>query len=89
MNHNEHSGGRSFLRSPIGLALIGFLAVAAFLLIAEHRAHLFTGNWLLGVLLLACVGMHFFHGGHGGHGGEAKGHDHDTPEAKRRDGDQS
>lgn len=88
MNHKENSGVRSFLRSPIGLVLIGFLAIAAFLLIAEHRAHVFTGNWFLGLLLLACVGMHLFHGGHGGHGGGSKGHDHDAPETKRRAGDQ-
>jgi hypothetical protein len=87
MSHKENSGVRSFLRSPIGMVLIGFLAVAAFLLIAEHRAHVFTGNWFLGALLLACVGMHFFHS-HGGHGGESDGHGHDKPEAKRRDGEQ-
>ena len=51
-------------------ALAGFLAVAAFFLWTEHRAH------LLGVLpyllILACPLMHIFH--HGGHG-----HGHHRP----------
>jgi Protein of unknown function (DUF2933) len=48
------------------LVLLGFLAVAAFFLLAEHRAH------ILGVLpylfLLACPLMHMFmhHGHHHG-----------------------
>ena len=61
------SDERPFFQSPMGLVLLGFLAVAAFLLIAEHRAHIFTGNWLIWLFPLACVGMHFLHGGHGGH----------------------
>jgi hypothetical protein len=60
-----------FLRSPAGLVLVGFIAIAGFFLWEEHRAH------LLGVLpyllLLACPLMHIFmhrrHGGHGGQGG--------------------
>ncbi len=84
MNHDEHWSVRSFLRSPTGLVLIGFLAVAAFLLIAEHRAHIFAGNWVLGLLLLGCVVMHFFHGGHGGHGGESGGHDHGERASRTR-----
>ncbi len=72
MNHDERSGPRPFFRSPAGLVLIVFLAIVAFLLIAEHRAHIFTSNLLLLLLPLVCVGMHFFmHGGHGGHGGGA------------------
>lgn len=49
-------------------ALYGFLAVAAFFLWSEHRAH------VLGVLpyllILACPLMHLFHhhGQHGHHG---------------------
>ena len=31
-----------------------------------------AGNWIWGVLIGACIGMHFFgHGGHGGHGSGA------------------
>lgn len=51
----------------------GFLALAAFFLFTEHRAHLL--GFLPWLFLLACPLMHFFmHGGHGGHGG----HDHGT-----------
>ena len=58
-----------FLRSRIGIVLLAFLAIAGFLLAYEHRAHLFTGNGLLILLLLACPLMHIFmHGGHGSHG---------------------
>lgn len=77
-SHHDHpegegNGGR---RRRANWALIGFLAIAAFFLLTEHRAH------LLGVLpyllLLACPLMHLFHGhgGHGGHGG------HETDDAK-------
>ena len=51
--------------------LVGFLAIAGYFLIAEHKAHLSAwlsayGIWLL---LLACPVLHLFmHGGHGGHG---------------------
>lgn len=49
--------------------LLGFLAIAGFFLLTEHRAH------VLGVLpfllLLACPLLHLFH--HGRHGeGESK-----------------
>ena len=49
--------------------LIGFLAIAGFFLVTEHRAHLF--GLLPFLLVLACPLMHFFmHGGHGhGDGG--------------------
>lgn len=55
-----------FWRSPVGLLLCGFLAVAAVLLLLEHQAHV-LGLWPL-LIVLVCVGMHFFmHRGHGGH----------------------
>ena len=56
--------------------LIGFLAVGAFFLLAEHRAHLYGA--LPYLLLMACVLMHLFHG-HGSHGG------HDTGRLSARD----
>lgn len=87
MNYDEPSRGRPFLRSPLGLALSGFLAVGVFLLIAEHQAHIFTGNWFLWLLPLVCLGMHFFHGGHGGHGGGSGGHDHGQRSADRHGDD--
>ncbi len=79
MNHDEHSGPRPFWRSAVGMVLIGFLAVAAFLLIAEHRAHIVVGNWFIWLLPLVCLGMHFFHGGHSGRGGHGG---HDRPSSK-------
>lgn len=51
----------------------GFLAISAFFLLAEHRAHLL--GFLPWLILLACPLMHLFmhgghgHGGHGSHGG--------------------
>jgi hypothetical protein len=49
------------------LALAGFIAIAAFFLFTEHRAHLF--GILPYLLLLLCPLLHFFtHGRHGGHG---------------------
>jgi hypothetical protein len=50
--------------------LIGFLAIAVYFLIAEHKAHL-EGvlTYLPYLLLLACPLMHLFmHHDHGGHG---------------------
>jgi hypothetical protein len=62
---------RSFWRSPSGLTLGVFLAVAALFLVLEHGAHL-LGAWPL-LFLLLCVGMHLFmHRGHGGHGSEGR-----------------
>lgn len=68
MNLDEPSGPQPFWRSAIGVALIGFLAVAGFFLITEHRAHIFVGNWFIWLFPLTCIGMHFFHGGHGSGG---------------------
>lgn len=48
------------------LVLIGFLAIAAYFLWTEHRAHVV--QFLPYVLLLMCPLLHLFHGGHGGHG---------------------
>ena len=57
----------------------GFVLIAAFFLLMEHRAHLF--QYLPFLLVLACPLMHFLHGhgGDGGHGG--------APEGKRKDSD--
>lgn len=59
------------LHSKSGFALVVFLAIAAFFLVAEHTAH------VLGVLpyglVALCLVMHLFmHGGHGNHGGQHK-----------------
>ena len=77
MNHNGHEGGLGgFLRGRAGLVLLGFLAIGAFFLLSEHRAHLL--GFLPWLLLLACPLMHLFmHHGHD-HGGGAS-----RPEADR------
>jgi DUF2933 family protein len=49
----------------------GFVLIAGFFLLTEHRAHAFPYLPLL--LLLACPLLHLLHG-HGGHGGN---HDED------------
>ena len=41
MEHDHQSGAGSRWRSRVGLALVAFLAIAAFFLFTEHRAHLF------------------------------------------------
>lgn len=72
----DHGGGREggiggFLRGRTGLALLGFLALGAFFLLAEHRAHL-LGVLPLLLLLLLCPLLHaFMHGGHDGAGDHA------------------
>ena len=63
--NNHRSSG--FRGSKAGLVAIAFLAIAAFLLLSEHRAHV-LGYWPF-LLVLPCVFLHrFMHGGHtGGH----------------------
>ena len=66
--HDPDSGNQTKSRDK--WALIGFVAIAAYFLIAEHRAHLSELLYYLPyLLLLACPLLHLFmHGGHGGHG---------------------
>lgn len=71
MEHKGPSQTENWLRSKSGVALLGFLAIAAFFLWTEHRAHLL--GVLPYVLLLLCPLLHLLHGGHGGHDG---GHGH-------------
>jgi len=59
--------------------LIAFLAIAAYFLLTEHRAHFLA--YLPFVLLLACPLLHLLHG-HGGHGSHG-GHGADQPQAGR------
>ncbi|TAH47649.1 MAG: DUF2933 domain-containing protein [Betaproteobacteria bacterium] len=51
---------------------LGFAAIAAFFLLAEHRAHVL--GFLPWLLLLACPLMHLFM--HHGHGHDGAGHAH-------------
>lgn len=86
-SHNQGGGSGSFLRSRTGLALIGFLAIAAFYLATEHTAHFF--GYLPFALVLLCPLLHLFmHGGHGGHGGQGNTEDHRGHQANRPDGGQ-
>lgn len=83
----SHAVERQHSRSR--LVLIGFLAVAAFFLFSEHRAH------FLGILpylfVLACPLMHLFHHGHHGHkdGGPATPETAPPSEASVRPGEKS
>jgi hypothetical protein len=73
MAHEHGSRNDDPQQSKAKWVFIGFLLIAGYFLITEHRAHLYGwfsayGIWLL---LLACPLMHLFmHGGHdhGGHG---------------------
>ena len=71
MEREHESAGGSAMKSRADIALIIFLIIAAFFLIAEHRAHLsgWFSSYGIWLVLLACPLMHLFmHGGHG-HGG--------------------
>lgn len=62
-----------FFKSRTGLALLGFLAIAAFYLLTEHTAHVLGS--LPYALLLLCVVLHLFmHRGHGSHAGHEASH---------------
>ncbi len=64
------------MRFRYGVGLLFFLAVGGFFLWEEHEAHIME-NFLLILILGACIGMHFFiHAGHGhGHGHGKSGED--------------
>jgi hypothetical protein len=76
-SHDQDKPRQGISRST--WVLIGFLAVAAYFLLSEHRAHFIS--FLPFLLLAACPLLHWFHG-HGGHGHEARG---EAPDAKRDD----
>lgn len=74
--HEEHHNSKSHW------VFYGFLAIAGFLLITEHRAH------LLGILpyliLLACPLMHIFmHHDHGHHEDHKDDHEHQAHNKKQ------
>ena len=62
--HNHEGTGH--LGSRWKWALAGFLALAAFFLWTEHRAHML--GVLPSLLILACPLLHFFHHGRPRHG---------------------
>jgi hypothetical protein len=63
---HEHPESPNSQRIVSRFVFFGFVAVAAYFLITEHRAHLF--GWLPFLLFAACPLMHVFH--HRGHGGD-------------------
>ena len=69
MNH-DHGQDNNSSKSIMKYIFIGFLLVAGFFLITEHRAHLF--GILPFLLLAACPLMHFFGHGRHRHGGGNK-----------------
>ena len=69
--HRHEPDSSKATHSRTKWVFIGFLVIAAYFLVTEHKAHL--SGWLssygIWLLLLACPLMHLFmHGGHGGHG---------------------
>ena len=84
MDHSPHQTSET-VDAKISRAkwvLLAFIALAAYFLITEHRAHLSGMLYYLPfLLLLACPLMHLFmHGGHGDHG-SGDGHKH-APQEK-------
>lgn len=82
MEHDEHSEHDSH-PAPRGYnwILVAFLAIAAFFLFTEHRAHLLGALPFL--LLLACPLMHLFmHHGHGNH--DQHTHHHESSEGESK-----
>lgn len=84
MPEERQSTKNSSLSPRMKLALAGFIAIAAFYLITEHRAHLFGA--LPYLLILLCPLLHFFmHGGHGGGGGHGAGHSGATEKTEKHE----
>jgi hypothetical protein len=70
MHHDHQSHETRHANPTFNWILVGFLLVAGYFLVLEHRAHLEGVLYVLPyLLLLACPLMHLFmHHGHGGHG---------------------
>lgn len=82
---HEHERAPSVSRAR--LVFIAFLGMAVFLLILEHRAHLYGA--LPYLILLACPLMHLFmHGGHGHRHGSGQQGCHGTHSPSSKDADQ-
>lgn len=90
MNGANPSSKDNFIVKVIALFS---LAIIAFYLVTEHRAHLLAySNYIIfGVFILMHLFMHSGHGGHGGHGGSGghgghgqEKHEHDEKEQKRQ-----
>lgn len=82
-NRINQNGNRKSRSAAANIALFGFLAIGAFYLIAEHRAHLL--GWLPWLLITACPLLHIFmHGKHGGHGNHSNHSDSGSSPQTRR-----
>lgn len=69
LNSSESQPRTGFWGSRYSIGLVALGAIAAYFLLAEHRAHFVGALPLPFLLLLACLLMHvFMHRGHGGHG---------------------
>ena len=69
--HRHEPDSSKATHSRTKWVFIGFLVVAGYFLVTEHRAHLsgWLSSYWIWLLLLACPVLHMFmHGGHGGHG---------------------
>jgi hypothetical protein len=65
-HHHKPNNKVVWWKTPFGITVIFFFAVAGYFLIKEHTAHI-GNNWIWLILLL-CPLMHIFmHGSHGGH----------------------
>ncbi len=82
MEHEEHTGQDTHPATcGYNWIFIAFLAIAAFYLFTEHRAHLLGALPFL--LLLACPLMHvFMHHGHGEHGAHGS-HDENNSRSEK------
>jgi hypothetical protein len=76
MEHEHRTGPTDRASATANWVLIGFIAIAAYFLFTEHRAHLWGA--LPYLLLLACPLLHLFH--HGAHGST---HDTDDTQSRR------
>ncbi len=89
MNHeHEHQqNGGNNAKFKTKWVFMAFLAIAAYFLVAEHKAHLSGYLYYLPyLLLLACPLLHvFMHGGHGRHGGNGKHGSHPNDDSTQPD----
>lgn len=74
MSPEQESHRKNGWRSKANWALVGFLLVAAYFLITEHRAHVI--DFLPFILVLACPLLHLFMHRDHGHGANR---DHEHP----------
>jgi hypothetical protein len=78
----QDSHDRRGFRIPGKWVLIGFIAIAGYFLLTEHRAHAI--QFLPFLLVLACPLLHMFHG-HGSHGRHGHGEEPRDDKASKRE----